>query len=245
MGGEGLRRLPAKQHAPKARPTTHHRQWPAGGVPGRPSSANGCPCGPARLRRAEHSRLTAGHRCPTCTTSLGAIHVASTPEGGLPPDPPPKGRRERRPKERSHERPSASRGLGGRTGTGGLAPGSGVRWGRCGRCRLAGWRLGRAAVQVLLEVGGDAAGDLMQVGGSREQAGQAVQLTSRQQVQRAGGNDSRASKARSGWPLSWVYVALPTSQHTNLPPLLEGSTVRLASRHAKVRREGYRRRQMC
>jgi hypothetical protein len=26
--------LPAKQHAPKAHPTTDHRQWPAGGVAG-------------------------------------------------------------------------------------------------------------------------------------------------------------------------------------------------------------------
>jgi hypothetical protein len=61
-------------------------------------------------------------------------------------------------------------------------------------------------------------------------------------------NDKRLparSKARIGWPLSWGYVVLPTSQHTNLPPLLEGSAVRLASRHAKVRREGYRRRRMC
>src|SRR6266511_1551726 len=41
VGGAVLRILPAKQHAPKARPTTHHRQWPAGGVPGRPSSTNG------------------------------------------------------------------------------------------------------------------------------------------------------------------------------------------------------------
>jgi hypothetical protein len=39
---------------------------------------------------------------------------------------------------------------------------------------VAGWRPGRAVVQVLLEVGGDTAGDLVQVGGSREQARQAV-----------------------------------------------------------------------
>jgi hypothetical protein len=36
---------------------------------------------------------------------------------------------------------------------------------------------------------------------------------------------------------------VPTSQHTNLPPLVEGPAVRLASRHAKVRRDGYRKRQ--
>jgi hypothetical protein len=35
--------------------------------------------------------------------------------------------------------------------------------------------------------------------------------------------------------------ALPTSQHTNLPPLVEGPAVQLARRHAKVRRAGYRR----
>jgi hypothetical protein len=33
----------------------------------------------------------------------------------------------------------------------------------------------------------------------------------------------------------------PTSQHTNLPPLVEGPAIRLARRHAKVRRAGYRR----
>jgi hypothetical protein len=40
----------------------------------------------------------------------------------------------------------------------------------------------------------------------------------------------------------WASVALPTSQHTNLPPLVEGPTVRLVGRHAKVRRAGYRTR---
>jgi DNA-directed RNA polymerase specialized sigma24 family protein len=38
---------------------------------------------------------------------------------------------------------------------------------------------------------------------------------------------------------------VPTGQHTNLPPLVEGPAVRLASRHAKVKREGYRKRQVC
>jgi len=38
---------------------------------------------------------------------------------------------------------------------------------------------------VLLEVGGDTAGDLVQVGSSREQAGQMLQLASRQPVQGA------------------------------------------------------------
>jgi hypothetical protein len=40
---------------------------------------------------------------------------------------------------------------------------------------------------MLLEVGDDTAGDLVQVGGGREQASQAVQLPSRQPVQGAGG----------------------------------------------------------
>jgi hypothetical protein len=42
-----------------------------------------CPLGPALRGGAEHSRLTAGHYCPGCTTSLGAIHVASTPGGDI------------------------------------------------------------------------------------------------------------------------------------------------------------------
>lgn len=40
-------------------------------------------------------------------------------------------------------------------------------------------------------------------------------------------------------------AALPTSQYTNLPPLVEDPAVELAKRHTKVRREGYRRRQPC
>jgi hypothetical protein len=39
-----------------------------------------------------------------------------------------------------------------------------------------------------------------------------------------------------------VFGVPPTSQHTNLLPLIEGPAVRLAGRHAKVRREGYRTR---
>jgi len=35
---------------------------------------------------------------------------------------------------------------------------------------------------------------------------------------------------------------VPTGQHTNLPPLVEGPAVRLASRHAKIRRDWYRTR---
>jgi hypothetical protein len=41
--------------------------------------------------------------------------------------------------------------------------------------------------------------------------------------------------------MSQVWSVPPTSQHTNLPPLVEGPAIRLARRHAKVRRAGYRR----
>jgi len=33
-------------------------------------------------------------------------------------------------------------------------------------------------------------------------------------------------------------VVVPTSQHKNLPPLVEGPAIQLASRHAKFRRDG-------
>jgi hypothetical protein len=39
-----------------------------------------------------------------------------------------------------------------------------------------------------------------------------------------------------------VVLVVPTSQHTNLLPLVEGPGIRLASRHAKIRRGGYRTR---
>jgi hypothetical protein len=44
-------------------------------------------------------------------------------------------------------------------------------------------------VGVLLEIDGDAAGDLMQVGGSREQAGQVLQLRRGKLIQSAGDID--------------------------------------------------------
>jgi hypothetical protein len=61
-GPVGLRSLPAKQHAPKAR-LTDHGQWPAAGG------------GPGQARSRHAARMTSRHRCPTCTASLGAIHV--------------------------------------------------------------------------------------------------------------------------------------------------------------------------
>jgi hypothetical protein len=118
----GLRSLLAKQHAPKARPSPATDRGRRGGVPGRPSRTNGCAVRPARRRGAGHSPLTAGHRRPVGTTSLGAIHVASTPGGGVPPDPPPQGRCERRRGPHTGNRPRST-GLAGRAGPGCRCPG--------------------------------------------------------------------------------------------------------------------------
>jgi hypothetical protein len=46
---------------------------------------------PSLRRGAGHSRLTAGHRCPTCTTPVGAIELAGKPgEEVSSPGPPPR-----------------------------------------------------------------------------------------------------------------------------------------------------------
>jgi hypothetical protein len=102
----GLRSLPAKQHAPKARPPpATDRGRRAGGWPGSRSNAIEA-CG--RTRRlggaafggrpiqqptspAVPSRLTLGQWRRSCATSLRASLVASTPGGGAPPGPPPAG----------------------------------------------------------------------------------------------------------------------------------------------------------
>jgi hypothetical protein len=84
-GPAGLRSLPAKQHAPKARPSPATDCGRQAVVPGRPSSTNGYAVGPARRRGAGHSPLTAGHRAPAGTTSLPASLVASKPGGGISP----------------------------------------------------------------------------------------------------------------------------------------------------------------
>lgn len=55
-----------------------------------------------------------------------------------------------------------------------------------GRSRLAGWQSGRAAVRALVQVAGDGAGDLVQVGDLGEQAGQVVQLPGRELVEGMG-----------------------------------------------------------
>jgi hypothetical protein len=88
VGGQGCGACQRSSTRRRRVPPSNHRGWPAGVVPGRPSSTNGCAAGPALRRDAGHSRLTAGHPCPTCTTSLGAIHVASTPGEGPPPGTP-------------------------------------------------------------------------------------------------------------------------------------------------------------
>jgi hypothetical protein len=62
---QGLRSLPAKQHAPKARPSPATDRGRRAGVPGRPSRTNGLAVGAARRRGAGHSPLTAGQSRPT------------------------------------------------------------------------------------------------------------------------------------------------------------------------------------
>jgi hypothetical protein len=57
-------------------------------------------------------------------------------------------------------------------------------------------------------------------------------------------NDNTHGDLPVGVGLTYESLVVPTGQHTNLPPLVEGPAIRLASCHAKVRREGYRRRQM-
>jgi hypothetical protein len=124
-GQAGLRSLPAKQHAPKARPTTRHRPWPAGGLPGRPSSANGHAAGPARRRGAGHSRLTAGHRARAAPPRPGRAgrQPGRGEEASSPRDPPPR-------HDRNVTGVRALRGSAGR-------PGVTTRW---ARERRGGWR---------------------------------------------------------------------------------------------------------
>jgi hypothetical protein len=80
VGGAGLRSLPAKQHAPKARPTTDHGGWPAGGVPSRLSSTNGlgawtCAAAGSRTfaldRRASRPSCTTGPRASSWPVGRG------------------------------------------------------------------------------------------------------------------------------------------------------------------------------
>src|SRR5215217_3350299 len=91
-GPAGLRSLPAKQHAPKARPHPATDRGRRGGIPGRPSSTNGCAVGTCAAAGCRTFALDRQAARPASTADLGAILVASTPGGdGLPPDPPPAG----------------------------------------------------------------------------------------------------------------------------------------------------------
>jgi hypothetical protein len=89
-GPPGLRSLPAKQHAPKARPLPATDRGRRGVVPGRPSKANGCAVGTCATAGCRTFALDRRASRPASTTSLPAIMVASTPgEGGPSPGPHP------------------------------------------------------------------------------------------------------------------------------------------------------------
>jgi hypothetical protein len=76
------------------RPCDDPARWPQqGGCPSPVRAVKhewASSCEPALRRGTGHSRLTAGHRCPTCTAIAGAILVASMPgEDTSSPGPPP------------------------------------------------------------------------------------------------------------------------------------------------------------
>jgi len=85
----GLRSLPAKQHAPKARPlpTTDCGRH-AGSRAGR-QGRMAAPCRAARWRGAGHSPLTAGHRAPAAPRAFRRAWWPASRGEGPPPDPPP------------------------------------------------------------------------------------------------------------------------------------------------------------
>jgi hypothetical protein len=89
-GPPGLRSLPAKQHAPKARvptlpPTVAGAPWSRAGGQGR----MGSPWEPARRRGAGHSPLTAGQLATTAPPALRRTWWPACRGEGLPLDPPP------------------------------------------------------------------------------------------------------------------------------------------------------------
>ena len=87
-GPAGLRSLPAKQHAPKARPLPATDRGRRGVVPGRPSRANGRAVGSCAAAGCRTFSLDRRAARPAGTTGLPAILVASTPgEEAPPPDP--------------------------------------------------------------------------------------------------------------------------------------------------------------
>jgi hypothetical protein len=69
-------------------------------------------------------------------------------------------------------------------------------------------------------------------------------LTGKQVAAAVGVKERRAQELPDQKLRTMAGLVVPTSQHTNLPPLVEGPVVRLAGRHAKIRREGYQRRHM-
>jgi hypothetical protein len=89
VGWAGLRSLPAKQHAPKARPLTATDRGRRGVVPGRPSSTNGYAAWSCAAAGCRTFALDGRASRPADTTSLPASLAASMPGGASPPDPPP------------------------------------------------------------------------------------------------------------------------------------------------------------
>jgi hypothetical protein len=126
VGQAGLRSSPAEQHAPKARPPTHHPPWPAG-RPGRPSSANGCTVGTCAAAGSRTFALDRRASRPSCTTPPRGEPAAAKPGGGslLPPGPPSSPRPDRHGRPHPAERPTTgSVTLSG--GFGRLVPGPGL-----------------------------------------------------------------------------------------------------------------------
>ena len=132
----GLRSLPAKQHAPKARPSPATDRGRRAVVPGRPSRTNGCAVGAARRRGAGHSPLTAGHRAPPAPPLSGrAWWPVRRGREAPPPDPHP-----------GHAAAAGWEGPGGRQGRVRLARSRSARSGSlrpCGGGGLVGGQLGR------------------------------------------------------------------------------------------------------
>ena len=84
-GPAGLRSLPAKQHAPKARPSPATDRGRRGMVPGSPSRTNGCTVRTCAAAGCRTFALDGRASRPAGTTSLPASLVASMPGGGVSP----------------------------------------------------------------------------------------------------------------------------------------------------------------
>jgi hypothetical protein len=83
-GPAGLRSLPAKQHAPKARPSPATDRGRRGEVPGRPSSTNDCAVRACAAAECRTFALDGRASRRDGTTSLPASLVASKPGGDIP-----------------------------------------------------------------------------------------------------------------------------------------------------------------